>query len=124
MKRIINFFIYIGKPLLTIIKGLSKIKLPKDIFIKRKKRKNILLKKNKPVRISKNKITFNWKYPALFLLTLLITALLLWIYQRIFSDLPNINEIYNPPKLSTKIYDRQGLLLYQFHEDEDRSWVN
>jgi len=124
MKRIINFFIYIGKPLLTIIKGLSKIKLPKDIFIKRKKRKNILLKKNKLIRISKNKITFNWKYPALFLLTLLITALLLWIYQRIFSDLPNINEIYNPPKLSTKIYDRKGLLLYQFHEDEDRSWVN
>ena len=37
--------------------------------------------------------------------------------------MPNINEIYNPPKLSTRIYDRQGELLYKFHDDENRIWV-
>jgi len=124
MKKIINFFIFIGKPLLKMFKALFKIKVLKGIFIKKKKVKNILLKKNKAIVINKKKVNLNWKYPALLLLTLLITGLLLWMYERIFSDLPNINEIYNPPKLSTKIYDRNGMLLYQFHEDEDRSWVN
>jgi len=114
MKKLINFFIFFGKPFLKLIKLLIKTRLPK----------NTLLRKNKIVRFDKNKISIGWKYPSLFLLTLLITAFFLWTYKRIFSDLPNINEIYNPPKLSTKVYDRQGILLYQFHENEDRSWVN
>ncbi len=124
MKKIINFFIFIGRPLLKIIKALFKIKVPKDNFIKKKKIKDIPLKKNKPSVINIKKVNINWKYPALFFLTLLITGLLLWMYEKIFSDLPNINEIYNPPKLSTKVYDRSGILLYQFHENEDRSWIN
>ena len=124
MKKIINFFIYIGKPFLKLIKLLLKIKLPKINLEKRYKPKNVLLRKNKIIKIDKAKIKIGWKYPALFLLTLLITGLLLWMYERIFSDLPNINEIYNPPKLSTKVYDRRGILLYQFYENEDRSWVN
>jgi len=124
MKKLINFFIFIGKPFLKLVKLLLKIKLPKINLKKIYKPKNVLLRKNKIVRIEKNKIRIGWKYPALFLLTLLITGLLLWMYERIFSDLPNINEIYNPPKLSTKVYDRRGILLYQFYENEDRSWVN
>lgn len=124
MKKIINFFIFIGKPLLKMFKSLLGIELPINIFTKRKKIKNVRLKKNKPIIINKNKVNINWKYPALFILTLLITGLLLWMYKKIFNDLPNINEIYNPPKLSTKIYDRSGILLYQFYEDEDRSWIN
>ena len=124
MKKLINFFIFIGKPFLKIFKTLLKIKFPKNLFIRRKISKNIPLKKNKVVSFNKNKVNIGWKYPSLFLLTLLITASLLWMYERIFNDLPNVNEIYNPPKLSTKVYDRRGILLYQFHENEDRSWVN
>ena len=124
MKKLINFFIFIGKPFLKIFKTLLKIKFPRNLFIRRKKSKNIPLKKNKIVSFNKNKVNIGWKYPSLFLLTLLITASLLWMYERIFNDLPNVNEIYNPPKLSTKVYDRRGILLYQFHENEDRSWVN
>jgi len=44
-------------------------------------------------------------------------------YYSIIRDLPNVNDIYNPPKLSTKIYDRNGVLLYTFYKDENRSWV-
>jgi 1A family penicillin-binding protein len=40
------------------------------------------------------------------------------------KDLPNVNEIYNPPKMSTKIYDRNGELLYKFYRDEDRTWIS
>lgn len=65
----------------------------------------------------------SWKYPSLWLLTLVLLLLLGWLWEKVIKDLPNINEIYNPPKLSTKVYDREGELLYQFFEDENRSWV-
>ncbi len=123
MKKIISFFIFIGKPLLKIFKLLFSFKIKKNSLKKRKKVRNIKLKKNRIIRIDRKKNNPNWKYPSLFLFTLLITGLLLWTYQKIFNNLPNINEIYNPPQLSTKVYDRQGKLLYQFHENEDRSWI-
>lgn len=48
---------------------------------------------------------------------------MIWGYKNILIDLPNVNEIYNPPRLSTKILDRNGVLLYKFYENEDRSWI-
>jgi len=48
----------------------------------------------------------------------------IWITRFVIEGLPNVNEIYNPPKLSTKIYDRRGRLLYKFYDSEDRSWVS
>ncbi|MDD3003262.1 MAG: PBP1A family penicillin-binding protein, partial [Candidatus Shapirobacteria bacterium] len=30
----------------------------------------------------------------------------------------------NPPKLSTKIFDRNGNLLYSFYEEENRTWIS
>ncbi|MDD3998697.1 MAG: transglycosylase domain-containing protein [Candidatus Shapirobacteria bacterium] len=123
MKKIISFFIFIGKPLLKIFKVLFSFKIKKNSQKNRKKVKNIKLKKNRIIRIDRKKNNPSWKYPSLFLFTLLVTALLLWTYQKIFDNLPNINEIYNPPQLSTKVYDRHGKLLYQFHENEDRSWI-
>jgi 1A family penicillin-binding protein len=122
MKKIISFFIFIGKPLLKIFKVLFSLKIKKSSLKKRRKVKNIKLKKNRVVKISRKK-NYSWKYPLLLLFTLFITGLLLWTYQKVFDNLPNINEIYNPPQLSTKVYDRHGKLLYQFHEDEDRSWI-
>ncbi len=44
-------------------------------------------------------------------------------YFEVVKDLPNINEIYNPPRLSSKILDRNGELLYKFYEGERRSWI-
>lgn len=99
---------------------LLKLKLKKIEF---KKKEKAIIDKIKKIR-KVNKIKFGWKYPALFLLTLSITGILWWSYQSIIKTLPNINEIYNPPKLSTKIYDRNDKLLYQFFDDEDRSWIN
>lgn len=122
MKKIIKFFILIGRPFLKIFKVLFSLKIKKSSLKKRRKVKNIKLKKNRVVKISRKK-NYSWKYPLLLLFTLFITGLLLWTYQKVFDNLPNINEIYNPPQLSTKVYDRHGKLLYQFHENEDRSWI-
>jgi membrane peptidoglycan carboxypeptidase len=41
----------------------------------------------------------------------------------VIRELPEINQIYNPPKMSTKILDRNGNLLFKFYQDENRSWV-
>lgn len=46
-----------------------------------------------------------------------------WWYQEILRDLPNINEIYDPPRLSSKILDQKGEMLFKFYEGEDRSWI-
>jgi membrane peptidoglycan carboxypeptidase len=54
---------------------------------------------------------------------LLISGGTWWFYEKIIVDLPNVNEIYNPPKMSTKILDRNGNLLFKFYRDENRSWV-
>ena len=43
---------------------------------------------------------------------------------KLIKSLPDVNLIYNPPKLSTKIYDRNGVLLYKFYENENRSWIS
>jgi len=94
---------------------------PKIEIKKRIKKKIPVVKKIKKKRV-KEKV-FLWKYPSLFLFTLAFTGLLVWSYQEVLKNLPNINEIYVPPKLSTKIYDRNDNLLYQFFEDEDRSWI-
>jgi 1A family penicillin-binding protein len=47
----------------------------------------------------------------------------LWLNRNILSDLPNINDIYFPPAMSSKILDRQGKILYKFYEEENRTWV-
>ncbi|KKQ30355.1 MAG: hypothetical protein US46_C0008G0012 [Candidatus Shapirobacteria bacterium GW2011_GWF2_37_20] len=128
MRATINFLIVIGRPILKFFKLLRKIEIPK-IKLKlpkikfEKKKKKLIFNKNIIKNNNKKKFKFGWKYPSLLLLTLLITGVLLWTYQTVLRDLPNVNEIYNPPKLSTKIYDRNNNLLYQFYENEDRSWI-
>jgi 1A family penicillin-binding protein len=67
------------------------------------------------------RIKGKWLLPAILLL--IISGGVFWFYEEIIVDLPNVNEIYNPPKLSTKILDRNGNLLFKFYEDENRSWV-
>ena len=57
------------------------------------------------------------------LLFMSLSAGSVWFYKEILTGLPNINQIYYPPRLSSKILDRNGNLLYKFYEDEDRSWI-
>jgi 1A family penicillin-binding protein len=46
-------------------------------------------------------------------------------YQVIFKDLPSVKLLVeSPPSLSTKIYDRNDILLYQIYKDENRSLIS
>lgn len=71
----------------------------------------------------KFKFGFKVAYVTLTILFILATLTAIFIYYEIFSDLPDVNLIYNPPKLSTKIYDRNERLLYKFYQGENRTWV-
>ncbi|MFA7301518.1 MAG: transglycosylase domain-containing protein [Candidatus Shapirobacteria bacterium] len=81
--------------------------------------------KAKVIKTKKSRIIFKWsKYYAIFSGILILMSIICgWFYVVIIKDLPNVNDIYNPPRLSTKIYDRKGILLYTFYKDENRSWV-
>jgi len=75
-------------------------------------------------KIKKIKVEINYFYVGLTLLMLSLCGGGVFFYEEILKDLPNINEIYYPPRLSSKILDRNGNLLYKFYEEEDRSWVS
>jgi 1A family penicillin-binding protein len=58
------------------------------------------------------------------LLTLLFTSFLLF-YWFILKDLPKPSDLSNrQPTLSTKIYDRNGELLFTFYKDQNRSLID
>ena len=111
----------------------NKIKAKFSLINKFNKRNNFI--HNKVIFVSKTKSTPTpplskggankyIKYYLIFSILMILGSLIcLWFYWTILQDLPNVNEIYNPPKLSTKIYDRKGVLLYTFYKDENRSWV-
>lgn len=86
--------------------------------------KNILIGLGRPI-LFVAKILGKILASYLFLgsILLFLSGVLVWLYLNILSGLPNVNEIYNPPKLSSKILDRNGKLLYKFYDDQDRTWV-
>lgn len=69
--------------------------------------------------------SFRWKWGfglgTIMLLSL--ATIMTWFYFEVLSKLPNIDLIYNPPKLTTTITDRNGEVLYKFYEGENRTWV-
>jgi penicillin-binding protein 1C len=75
---------------------------------------------------------FKWKLPKksfhLFRYIFFLTTLCVggfFIYQVIFKDLPSVKLLVeSPPSLSTKIYDRNDILLYQIYKDENRSLIS
>ena len=70
-------------------------------------------------------LSFRWFSDKYFWLSLVMIGLIFVsvIGWNLYLELPNVDEIYNPPKMSTKIYDRNGILLYSFYDEENRSWV-
>lgn len=109
-KFVVSSLIETSKFIFHVVSGF-KIKIDFKIKVKKKKRK---------------KFQFSWTYRYFVMGVLLIGASIFsWnFYQKILLKMPNINNIYNPPKMSTKILDREGNLLYSFYEDEKRSWVS
>lgn len=67
---------------------------------------------------------FELGWLVLSIIILLMTVGVVWIYEEVLLDLPNVNGIYKPPRMSTKIMDRKGRVLYKFYSRENRSWVS
>jgi len=116
LEKLISFLILIGRPLVKLIGVilgiLKKIRLPK----RQKKQKERKTRKRQ-----KRKIKWG-KYLFLILLLGLIGGGYLF-YDKIWKELPDVNLIYNPPKMSTIITDRNGETLYKFYQDENRTWI-
>jgi len=71
------------------------------------------------------KISFRWKWGfGLGSITFLVlSGVITWFYFEVINKLPSIDLIYNPPKLSTTVTDRNGQLLYKFYDGENRTWT-
>ncbi|CAN5291152.1 hypothetical protein BH10PAT1_BH10PAT1_7620 [soil metagenome] len=87
-------------------------------------------KKHKPKEFKVN-ITFlrklnshtRIKIVLFFVLVIIISGTLIWYF--IFRGLPSPTELVNRKiDVSTKIYDRNGILLYQIYKDQNRTPVN
>jgi 1A family penicillin-binding protein len=73
----------------------------------------------KGLRARKYKLTLKFLLPAFFLLALIFT-----FYFSILRGLPSPKELdVREPQVSTKIYDRNGNLLYKIFKDQNRSIV-
>ncbi|MBP6866791.1 PBP1A family penicillin-binding protein [Candidatus Shapirobacteria bacterium] len=146
-ESVIKFLIKLGQPLVEIVKfltlGIKKIILwiktfqikslrinlktksirlrqPKIKFKPKLKTKERQRKETKPKKIKK----IRWgKILAMGVIVSGVVIIGWWGWINIFKDLPNVNLIYNPPKLSTIITDRNGRVLYKFYEGENRTWV-
>lgn len=98
---------------------------------KRKTRRRWKLWRGKEKRLKKRingeaKKKANWMWIVWLLGSLLMGVFSFGIYifyKEILIDLPDIEKIYTPPPMSSKIVDRDGSLLYKFYEDENRTWI-
>lgn len=117
--------IFLGSPVYWLLKNI--VLLPKKWKFKKKKKKinktaKIKIPKNKKRKIKKIKqIKIPYIIGSLFLL--LMSAGVIFFYYKVLKDLPNVNLIYDPPNLSTRILDRNGNVLYKFYTNENRTWV-
>ena len=97
---------------------LKRIKFNFKIFKTKKQNKRV----NLPILGPKKKLKLRWIIPVGLVLILGLGST--WFYVKIIKDLPNVNLIYSPPNLSTKILDRNEKLLYKFYQNENRTWIS
>jgi 1A family penicillin-binding protein len=122
IKWVSLFLKKVFKYVLNLSKKIKKLKLIKIKF------PTVNFPKIKLPRIKLPKFGFKFKkiknsWVILGLILIFLSLLGNWGYQNIIKDLPNINLIYSPPNMSTVITDRNGIVLYKFYENENRTWV-
>lgn len=110
-KKRLSSSIQIKKPLLPKLKISLKISIPKiTLFLPRVKFTPVRFKV--PVKISA------------FLLGLIPSVvIILGFYTIIIKELPSPTSLTRPLPLTTKIYDRNGRLLYKIYRDQNRTKV-
>ncbi|MFA6518048.1 MAG: transglycosylase domain-containing protein [Candidatus Shapirobacteria bacterium] len=84
----------------------------------------ILIGLGKPILLGIKVVLKHFGYVFLTLILMVMTGGLVWGWQRVIAGMPNIDKIYEPPSMTSKITDRNGRVLYKYYEKENRSWVN
>lgn len=121
--------------ILLIKKILHSIKLPNLLAFRKPFISKIAIPKIPTLPIIKRpKFSRSLKFPNLpyikfaikfIAISLTLVSLSYIFYDQIIRDLPSPYDLYlHEPTLSTKIYDRNGILLYQIYKDENRTLVN
>lgn len=91
----------------VLLLGIKVITFSRDL-------KNSFLNKAKETRIN---------FRVIVVIFLLLSAGL-WTYTYILKDLPSPQELTKrDPEVSTKIYDRNGILLYKIYKDKNRTII-
>jgi penicillin-binding protein 1C len=87
------------------------------------RRSDLLRKTRHSELFSRTPIHFGVR-PGQILLVLIPIAISYSFYSYILKDLPSVHELSSTtPSLTTKIYDRNGELLYEIYKDENRSLI-
>lgn len=81
--------------------------------------------KKKTSRVTTTSSTWlNFKIATSAILSLALVLSFYWVYDTIFKDLPSAADVIAyQPSVSTQILDRNGQLLYQIYQDENRTVV-
>ncbi len=101
IRKIIGILVFLGKPGYRVLAEI--VRLTRQIKLR--------------VRLA-------WGWFLMSMIMFFLSMAMVWVYESILVDLPNVNNIYKPPQLTTKILDRKGRVLYKFYRDENRSWVS
>ncbi len=126
---VVSILYVIGHSMVLIYQFISRIKLPKINFPKKKVHKvvyskfKINLPRFKFPQISILKFNLHIKKFYLFsIIFLLFISLITYFF--VFKDLPSPNELVTrEQEVSTKIYDRNDKLLYTIYKDKNRTPV-
>lgn len=114
----VTFILYaIGHIFLGFYNLIRKIRIPSISIPK--------LKISKPKVVYKSASRKNKTFKKRFIFPIIIVALFIYLtYVTIFKDLPSPKELTTRQvDVSTKIYDRNGILLYNIYKDKNRTPV-
>jgi 1A family penicillin-binding protein len=76
------------------------------------------------VKLLNFSITIKFRYVAIVGIFIAFGSACIFGYQHLIKDLPDPSQLSRVhPQLTTKIYDRNGLLLYKIYKDENRSLI-
>ncbi len=126
---IIGFFLrvlyWIGKPLFLIFSCFLKIVpiIGKGLLFLTKKT-GILFLKTFSLSVSLPKVSLKKKWLILVAILLSFSSISFYFYQTIIKDLPSPDQLSShDPALTTKIYDRNGRLLYKIYRQQNRTLI-
>ncbi|MCX6705810.1 MAG: transglycosylase domain-containing protein [Candidatus Woesebacteria bacterium] len=110
---ILGFLYFVGNLTLKVSKLRIKIKVRKISLPKLK------------IKLPKFKVPKLKLRPKIILAVLSLFSIILFFYITIFRGLPSPKDLTSRPlQVSTKIYDRNGVLLYKIFKDQNRTIVS